>query len=427
MTRPYNLANPGVDVFEAMERRERELRAIFEPSAIDKVFEQHKAIERLLQPIAFDKMIADQTRLAAWLDDPIQRAIERHLTSPAHIARIEAGFAAAARIPEHWQLDHLTRAQEYLSAIDQLNQGQRLLEQQQAFLARFGNPFADIDRLSVIAADAVTPWQGQAATDWQADLAGRMGAITTDWALVDAPEASAEAFARLGRLADVVCYSEPYSDESAEALLTDLGVPTEAAEEVESVEAREERFDKAGRERNLIAFPPANFIKITTAAGAPANFPGPPPLVAVGGLIEPVGYSPEVAFLLTSLEAHLRQHVSVRLQAEAGHAWLKQRVPEELRRKWRTMAEEAEVLGKPVFEVIHYANFMDLVDIMARRDNWPFFSPAFRDPNNLRVSMSRLYSVRNDLAHARPISQTDVLIVRIEATLLFRSMGFTLS
>lgn len=427
MTDPFKNLSPGLRAIEEMARRDRQLEALMQPTAVERFLKQQGVIERMMQPSAVEKMIAQQTRIAQMLDDPVQRAIERHITSPAHIAKIEASFAAAALVPDHWRLAELTREQDYLSAAARASQGLQLLERQEAFMAKFANPIGDIDRLSESAARAVEAWHGRASTDWASDLAGRMSRTTADWAFVEAPEASAEAFARLGRLADVALYSDPYTDEAAEALFIDLGVPTESGNEPEDIEQREARYDEAGRERELIAFPPATYSEIVISAGGPSIFPPPPALVVVGGLIEAVGYSPETAFLLASLEAHLRLHVTARLEAEAGRSWLKQRVPENLREKWRELAEEARAANKPVFAPIHYANFMDLVDVMCRRDNWPLFNTTFRDQGNLRVSMTRLYSVRNDLAHARPICQTDALIARMESTMLFRAMGFSIN
>ena len=345
------------------------------------------------------------------------------------LTRAAGGLSATSYMEEHTRLLALTRTTEFQSTIERAMQGFALVERNEKLLAKFMNPTTDIERLSSIAALNVPSWQSSLMEKqgWESVLSDRMGRLNVDWALAGATEASADAFARLGRLADVARYGAPYSDEAADALLVEIGTPTGSPEEIETVEEREVRYDDVGRERELIAFPPVAYSQILVSAGYAVSFPAPPPLMAIGGLIEPVRYSPETGELLQSLEAHLRHFVVTHLKSAVGRAWLKQRVPFEMREKWKAMAVEAEAEGKPVFEPIHYANFMDLFDIIARKDNWPLFSAAFRSRENLQMSMLRAYSIRNDVAHSRPISMTDELIATTESTMLFRAIGLTVN
>lgn len=286
----------------------------------------------------------------------------------------------------------------------------------------------DWARLSQIAATRVQPFQSLMATDvWAETLSRRMSAITVDWAVVDGEEESAEAFARLSRLSDLSRTAPTYTDETTEILVEELGEPVAAPADAESVEDREARYDAAGRERELIAFPPATYTEILVSAGHLVSFPAPPVVAVEDGPIEPMAYSPETGFLLNSLEANLRELVVAQLKALEGEAWLKRRVPEAVRKTWIAGREAAKAVGKPVMPPIYYANFMDLADVITSGSNWPVFQAMFTSKENLRVGLVRLYGIRNDIAHSRPIGLTDQLIAVAEGAILFRAMGMTVT
>ncbi|MBI1682687.1 hypothetical protein, partial [Caulobacter hibisci] len=61
--------------------------------------------------------------------------------------------------------------------------------------------------------------------------------------------------------------------------------------------------------------------------------------------------------------------------------------------------------------------------IIVAKNNWPEFAAAFRCPLNLRVSLLRLYNIRNDVAHSRPLGLSDILFAMTEGGLIFRCLG----
>lgn len=415
MRDPFKSLTVGMSALEEFQQRQRLIDDVMKPSVIERAF---KDAERGREIMAgFERLGAADSALKAAMG----RGLETSLTAKAAM-----GLNASRFMTEQTRLLEFTRTPAYQSAIEQAAKGFEFYEKHQHLIARFENP-RELSRLSGIAATYVQAWHVLPERPWQSVLEDRMARLNIDWALAGAVEASAEAFGRLGRLADVARYATPYIDETAEVVGGDLGAPTESPDRPETVEEREGRYDEAGRDRELIAFPPSGYPSILVTAGFAVSFPAPPPLQVVSGLIEAVQYSPETGHLLQSLEAHLRQFVVRQLEGAAGRAWLKQRVPHEMREAWKAMALEAEAEGKPVFPPIQYANFMDLFDVISRKDNWEIFAPHFRNRDNLRVAMLRLYSIRNDIAHARPISMTDLLVATTESTLLFRSIGFGVS
>lgn len=410
--------------------------------------------EATAKALAFDKvargqsavadMLATSERYRQLVEGPSAqiRAFEEALRKPSAVADALAAAerqtelirktSAQALIFERYQslspnvarLVEMTQQPAYLDALARMTDPASQIHRSNVAMLLAQRP-AGLDRLAEIAAGRVSAFYSAflGRDPWSTVLARRMGAIDAEWVLAEDPEASAEAFARMGRLADATRYGEPFTDETTEIIVEELGVPSQAPEEIETVEAREERFDEAGRARELIAFPPVAYREVLVSSGFGLVFPAPPVVATVEPTFEPFKFSPETGYLLQSLEAHLRQHVSLRLEALDGAAWVRRRVQPGVRDRWKARQDDARAAGKPVFALIHYADFMDLLDIIVARNNWPQFVDAFRCPLNLRVSLLRLYNIRNDGAHSRPLALSDILFAMAEGGLIFRSLG----
>ena len=104
------------------------------------------------------------------------------------------------------------------------------------------------------------------------------------------------------------------------------------------------------------------------------------------------------------LERKLRSVVREHLFRLAGTNWVKQRVPPDVEKQWQERQEEDRAAGRPVYQEIQYADFMDLYKIIARRDNWrDVFQAIFINREDIGVSFSRLHPVRKALGHSRPL------------------------
>ena len=59
--------------------------------------------------------------------------------------------------------------------------------------------------------------------------------------------------------------------------------------------------------------------------------------------------------------------------------------------------------------------------VICRRDNWrQVFSPYFERAETVRESFQRLYPIRLDTMHARPITQDDELLLYVETKRLMQ-------
>lgn len=285
--------------------------------------------------------------------------------------------------------------------------------------------FDELQRLSEAVARLTGPSRAIAdlVGDRSASLTQRMARLQTPWAIEGRLDFSVQAYAKLARFADLAQFGQPFAEDTYELVAEELGSPIEAVDGISPVE-REELFDDAGRDPELVAFPATAYSGVLYTAGFTLALPPPPLPVIIEGPAEAIEYNFDAGGTLISMEGHLRAFVQRCLFEMEGTAWIKRRVPEALRRDWAEEKERQQALGKPVYDLIHYAHFMNLGDIMTQKGNWDqVFSAFFPSKEALRVSLNRLYSVRNDFAHARPMTKTDSLIVMTEATLLARALG----
>jgi len=258
---------------------------------------------------------------------------------------------------------------------------------------------------------------------WQKDLAARMAGIETVWAASARLDASAFAFARLTRLGETVGTAAPFDEATSELVDAELGNVIEIVAE-ESREDRESRYDRAGRNEALIAFPEPQYPAIMLAAGFNLPIPAAPVAVPIENGAGPALFDPSHHAALSSLEVHLREFVVVHLTAMGGTQWLKQRIPGEILKRWRERQQQNRDAGRPVYEIIHYADFTDLCQIIVMKPNWDGgFKAIFRSKEDLTVSLGRLAPIRNDIAHNRPLSQTDILVLATETMRLFAAIG----
>ena len=135
-------------------------------------------------------------------------------------------------------------------------------------------------------------------------------------------------------------------------------------------------------------------------------------------------FNPQQWELFSRLEQRLRREVRGKLEDLAGRNWLRQRVPPDIRERWKSRQAEDRAAGRLVHDAIEYADFMDLVAVIKRRDNWQeAFELVFRNSADIEMSFRRLNPVRKALAHSRFLSSADLLTLLSEAAHIFRALG----
>lgn len=258
---------------------------------------------------------------------------------------------------------------------------------------------------------------------WAAALASRMATLQTAWVLPDNLGQSMLGFARLSRLSDVLHVEEPFATPVSKLVAEELGLGVESNLDDEAI-VRDAAAVEGGLNPELIAFPPAAYNRVLFAVGFEFQFTSvqvPQTLEENGPSIE---FDPMHGYVLTQVEQGLRQVVEKHLRDLNGQKWEKQRISEKMRARWSERQAEARAAGSPVFNLIQYADFLDLADIIGQGDNWSdAFHEIFGNREDLIVSLRRLHPVRKAIAHSRPLSRAEVLTLVSEATRVLRALG----
>jgi hypothetical protein len=186
--------------------------------------------------------------------------------------------------------------------------------------------------------------------------------------------------------------------------------------------ARSEFYQGLGFDPTLTDFPASAFHESLDIAGVSRE---PPSLVAT-----PPDDNDEEARLkrtniaqgwLLRLETHVRRFIDDRMTQAFGPDWRKHRLPKDLYDKWREKKVTAEKAGARGWPLIAYADFTDYELVICKRDNWrEVFGSYFSRPESVRETFQRLYPVRLDTMHARPITQDDELLLYVETQRLVK-------
>ena len=126
---------------------------------------------------------------------------------------------------------------------------------------------------------------------------------------------------------------------------------------------------------------------------------------------------------LMRLETQVRRFINEKMTEVFGPDWPKHKLPNGVYEKWQEKKQKANQGGRGEFPLIAYADFTDYSQIICKRDNWRIFEPCFSRQDNVRESFQRLYPIRVDTMHARPITQDDELFLFVESRRLMKGMG----
>lgn len=113
------------------------------------------------------------------------------------------------------------------------------------------------------------------------------------------------------------------------------------------------------------------------------------------------------------LEKTLRQFIEDRL-SKITSKWWKQRVPCEIRKKAEDRKKGEEELLFPIVNLhpIWYVDFAHYIEIVTRDDNWrEVFKQIFRNKDDFKATLTKLISIRNKIAHMRPLNTREKKIL----------------
>ena len=221
--------------------------------------------------------------------------------------------------------------------------------------------------------------------------------------------------------------SSPFSEEARERVDEDLGRPIDIDEEA-GTEDQDKAQVHAGMSVSLLTIAPAATTDVLVQCGFTlASRCAPIPTTTNDGADPGLMFEPGNFGLVTFVEQHLRQFVCREMHARYGERWLEQKVDPKLTNEWKSRREQAIANGESLLPPVQYSNFMDLKDIVVRKDHWrEVFAPVFVRKTHFEVAMERLHSVRLPLAHSRPIGRAQQYILVIESHFVLGALGVDL-
>ena len=257
--------------------------------------------------------------------------------------------------------------------------------------------------------------------------------MRTPWVDLQQSFRSMSGFAALQGIGHALSQMPSFGDQLASALRVDLGdwrdTITWPKEIFADLGARADFYTKLGFNTAITDFPPPAFEESLDIAELRRE---PPPLVEYYGSPVPISDDDgiEEGLIRTNfahdwllrLETQIRRFIDELMTSTFGQDWPKHRLPNGLYNEWQSRKQNAQQNGAKEHALIAYADFTDYERVICKRDNWRVFAPFLRRQESVRESFQRLYPVRLDTMHARPITQDDELLLYVEARRLMNSI-----
>ena len=264
---------------------------------------------------------------------------------------------------------------------------------------------------------------GMVEASWSQLLRRQMVAVQTPWLDPHLTSLSFEGFAVISRLGQAVRYAEPLDDSAREQIDEDLGGPIEVEDEA-GPDDRDAAHIEAGMNSALLTISPGavgdvllqtGFVFKARFAPLPATTDGSDP----GHIFHP-GHN----MIMTTVEQKLRATIETRMRAKYGDRWIEIQIDPNLLKEWTILRDDAVGKGESPLNLIQYANFMELADIIVRREHWrEVFSAVFKKKERFLTSMERLHTIRRPLAHSRPIGIGQQFHLISEAAYILGALG----
>jgi hypothetical protein len=266
----------------------------------------------------------------------------------------------------------------------------------------------------------------------ESSLRRAMERMRTPWLDMQETWRSLKGFAELQSIGSAVQSMPAFDENLSTALRVGLGDWRDAitwpTDVFTNLTARSEFYASLGFNPALTDFPAPAFEQSLDIAGLRRD---PPPLITLYGT--PVELSDDEAEeeglartnaahdWLQRLETQLRNFIEEKMTHAFGADWHKRRLPTGLYDLWQEKKLKAKQSGGTDWPLIAYADFTDYERVICKSDNWrEVFAVSFMRIESVRESFQRLYPIRLDTMHARPITQDDELLLFVETRRLVR-------
>lgn len=362
-------------------------------------------------------------------DDPAARAVQEIMEQNRRLSDLVSGSLAAraaidAVFTERERATQLVLHQAYPS----LGEVAGLLEPVRSLADRYCLPEASRTEALILryrdsALSDVLDRYGEHSDA----LKKAMDAMNTPWLDVLDASYSVAGLAKLQGLGGILERLPAFDDAVTQALRVDLGDWRDPFEWNDSLlndpAVRRDAYIDLGFDPSTTAFPAPAFhqgLEIACLRRAPSTLAeryGLPIVLADAEQEEAASRTNEVHATFFRLEFSLRVFIDEKMTASYGSDWPKARAPLDVYDNWKNKRAKDEQTRGRVLRLVDYADFTDYEKIVCRSDNWrEIFQSCFSraQKESIRESFFRLYPIRLDTMHARPITQHDELLLYVE-------------
>lgn len=396
--------NPGMErMMESIRASEAAMRLAIGP--VEELRKQHEALMR----VSIGPM--EEMRLAAVKFQPAME--EMRLTALKFQPAIEAMHHAVM--------------------LDLQSPVMRQIEEVQLAIAGYTDRFrlpAAIETARLMEQFLVDPMKDMAArfVEQEANLQSAMASMRTPWLDMQKEMHSVRGFVELQGIGVALKSAAAFDESLTAALRAGLGdwrdTVTWPKDIFTDLAARSQFYVGLGFNQALTDFPAPAFKQSLDIAGLRSQPPTlndlyGPPVAQADDKAEEEGLSRTNAAhdWLLRLETQLRNFIDTVMTRAFGAKWYKQRLPNGLYDQWNERKESALKAGGKEWPLIAYADFTDYERVICKNDNWrEVFAAFFVRSESVRESFQRLYPIRLDTMHARPITQDDELLLYVETS-----------
>lgn len=261
------------------------------------------------------------------------------------------------------------------------------------------------------------------AERYSSQLKTVLSSIKRPWVLVDRPALSLQGLGALTALSNTVQLHNPFEPPTRDIVNHYLGEPIEIADCADEDDASSAHIE-AGMDAGLASLGAPETGEILELTGFKFVIPYAPMPHAVNDEGDELHYDPSYFAFVNQIEQRLRAHIEQEMNNTFGDNWILARISEHVRNEWVSRRDKARSKGEPEFNLIHYAELIELKDIMIGKKTWSnLFSNRFGIKEHFITAMDRLHAVRNPLAHSRPISNGQRLHLHIEGVAILKALG----
>jgi len=256
-------------------------------------------------------------------------------------------------------------------------------------------------------------------------------AMSAPWVRLDFERSSVKTLVDLAALGNAVKQLAPFDETLTSAVRKVLGdwrTTTIPEYVLNSLAERSKFYEGLGFNPNLTEFPPEAFrdaMRVTKLRPTRPLRPVQRFLTipeTIDELLELLPeYMKEAYAVIFTFESNIRQFIDREMRRAFGSGWIQHQVPGEMLDRWQEKHEKASDRNRGA-QLISYADFTDYVQIICRTDNWKtVFQQFFGNKSSVQESFARLFPLRIDTMHARPLANDDILLLYVEVTRLFKA------